>query len=148
MGKANFSDEFKRDAVARITNRGYAVGGLASLAFGSQRLGVSRHAWTRPLSKFVSGDASKDAEIRHLKRELARMTKERNTLKSHRVFRKGWKVRYALIAEHSDRFGVRTMCRCLAVQPSGFYAWQKSPLRHQAREDGPSDRFDPQSLER
>lgn len=27
------------------------------------------------------------------------------------------------------------MCRCLAVQPSGYYAWQKSPLRQRARED-------------
>ncbi|WP_141521638.1 transposase, partial [Novosphingobium sp. PC22D] len=25
MGKANFSDEFKRDAVAQITERGYRV---------------------------------------------------------------------------------------------------------------------------
>ncbi len=25
MGKPNFSDEFKRDAVAQITERGYAV---------------------------------------------------------------------------------------------------------------------------
>lgn len=27
------------------------------------------------------------------------------------------------------------MCRCLAVQPSGFYPWQKSPLSRRARED-------------
>ena len=27
------------------------------------------------------------------------------------------------------------MCRCLCVQPSGFYAWQKSPLNQRARGD-------------
>jgi putative transposase len=27
------------------------------------------------------------------------------------------------------------MCRCLAVQPSGYYAWQKNPLSKRAHED-------------
>ena len=37
-------------------------------------------------------------------------------------------MRYAFIAEHRDRFSMRAMCRCLAVQPSGYYAWQKSQI--------------------
>ena len=78
MGKPNFSDEFKRDAVAQITERGYPVAEV------SQRLGVSQHslyAWKRQLGRQVSSDASKDAEIRQLKRELARVTEERDILK-------------------------------------------------------------------
>ena len=70
MGKANFSDEFKRDAVAQITERGYLVAEV------SQRFGVSQHslyAWKRQLARQVSGDAGQDAEIRQLKRELARV---------------------------------------------------------------------------
>ena len=53
MGKPNFSDEFKRDAVAQITERGYPVAEV------SQRLGVSPHslyAWKRQFAKVVSGD--------------------------------------------------------------------------------------------
>ena len=80
MGKANFSDEFKRDAVAQITERGYPVAEV------SQRLGVSQHSlyvWKRQLAKAVSGDAGKDAEIRQLKRDLARVTEERDILKTY-----------------------------------------------------------------
>jgi transposase len=77
MGKANFSDDFKRHAVAQITERGYPVAEV------SQRLGVSQHslyAWKRKFSQ-PSGSDDKDAEIRRLKRELARVTEERNILK-------------------------------------------------------------------
>ncbi len=78
MGKPNFSDEFKRDAVAQITEHGYPVPEV------SQRLGVSQHSlytWKWQLAKVVSGDAGKDAEIRQLKRELARVTEERDISK-------------------------------------------------------------------
>ena len=48
MGKANFSDDFKRDAVAQITERGYPVAEV------SKRLGVSPHslyAWKRTVPR-------------------------------------------------------------------------------------------------
>ncbi len=83
MGNANFSDEFKRDAVAQITERGYRVAEV------SERLGVSQHSlysWRKQFGKAASGDAAKDAEIRQLKRDLARMTEERDILKNGRGF--------------------------------------------------------------
>ena len=79
MRNPKFSDEFKRDAVAQITERGYPVAEV------SQRLGVSQHslyAWKRQLAKVVPGDTGKDAEIRQLKRELVRVTEERDILKN------------------------------------------------------------------
>lgn len=44
-------------------------------------------------------------------------------------------MKYAFVAEHRPLFAVRTMCRTLRIQPSGFYAWLKSPLSCRARED-------------
>ena len=78
MGKGNFSDEFKRDAVSQIVDRGYPVSEV------SERLGVSQHslyAWKRKFATGAPVSEEKDAEIRRLKRELARVTEERDILK-------------------------------------------------------------------
>lgn len=78
MGTGNFTDAFKRDGVAQITERGYPVSDV------SERLGVSKHslyAWKRKFAKTASGETEKDAEIRLLKRELARVSEERDILK-------------------------------------------------------------------
>ena len=69
MGKANFSEVFKRDAVVQITERGYRVAEV------SERLGVSQHslyAWKRQFMRRPE-EGSKDAEIRQLKRDLVRV---------------------------------------------------------------------------
>ena len=79
MGKAKFNDDFKRDAVHQITERGYPVAEV------SRRLGVSPHslyAWKKKFAKALgSGDDDQAAEIRQLKKELARVTEERDILK-------------------------------------------------------------------
>jgi len=48
MGKFNFSDDFKRDAVAQITERGYPVAEV------SRRLGVSQHSLYEWKKKFLA----------------------------------------------------------------------------------------------
>ena len=78
MSKSNFSEEFKRDAVRQITERGYPVSEV------SQRLGVSQHSLYEWKKKFAASNAkgSNEAEeIRRLKKELARVTEERDILK-------------------------------------------------------------------
>ena len=79
MSRSNFSEDFKRDAVRQITERGYPVAEV------SQRLGVSQHSLYEWKKKFAAsnGKASDDAdEVRRLKKELARVTEERDILKN------------------------------------------------------------------
>ncbi len=85
MGNARFSDDFKRDAVHQITVRGYPVKEV------SQRLGVSTHSlysWVKKYSKSseVTDKDGHSAEIRRLKRELVRVTEERDILKKATVY--------------------------------------------------------------
>lgn len=71
MGTSNYSDEFKRDAVQQIEV--------------ARRLGVSSYSFCKrlklfgePVAKSVGVDH--EAENRRLKRELARVTEERDVL--------------------------------------------------------------------
>jgi len=81
MGKPIFSEDFRRDAVHQITVRGYPVREV------SERLGVSTYSlykWMKQYAQAASkaSDVDHEAENRRLKRELARMTEERDILKN------------------------------------------------------------------
>ena len=77
--------------------------------------------------------SDQDADVRMLKKELARVTEERDILKRvrplsaigprtivERVLRQGCKVRYAFIDAHSSQHSIRVLCKMLKVHPSGF----------------------------
>lgn len=81
MGTSNYSAEFKQDAVHQITVRGYPVREV------SRRLGVSTHSLYKWMKVFGEPASTKtgvdhEAENRRLKRELARVTEERDILKN------------------------------------------------------------------
>jgi transposase len=80
MGTSNYSDEFKQDAVHQITLRGYPVREV------SQRFAVSTHSLYKWLKLFAEPvpkpGVDHEAENRRLKRELARVTEERDILKN------------------------------------------------------------------
>jgi len=79
--RSRYTEEFKRDAVAQVTDRGHSVGDV------SARLGVSTKSlydWIKQFSKPASErseEASQAREIRRLKSEFARVTEERDILK-------------------------------------------------------------------
>jgi transposase len=81
MSGAKFTDEFRRDAVTQVEDRGYPVREVA------ERSGVSTksiYTWqklfSRPAQVIKEVDAQADG-IRRLKRDLARVAEERDILK-------------------------------------------------------------------
>lgn len=81
MSSKRYPEEFKREAVRQVTDRGHSVAQVAS------RLGVTTHslyAWLRkygPQSSEHQAKANDQAEIRRLQNELKRVTEERDILK-------------------------------------------------------------------
>lgn len=76
-GRIRYTEEFKRDAVAQVTERGYSVQDVAS------RLGISTKSlydWIKVFSKSPQ-QSEQDVEIKKLRKELARVTEERDILK-------------------------------------------------------------------
>ncbi len=81
MSNKRYPDEFKIEAVKQVTERGYSVAEVAD------RLGTTTHSIYAWIKKF-GPDANKhqeradeQAEIRRLKKELQRVTEERDILK-------------------------------------------------------------------
>jgi transposase len=81
MKSKRYAEEFKREAVKQITERGYSVADVA------QRLGTTTHSLYAWLKKFdepnpqLSDKDDLSAENARLKSELRRMTEERDILK-------------------------------------------------------------------
>jgi len=80
MGQQRYTEEFRREAVRQVVEKGHAVKEVAG------RLGVSSwslYEWVRKAGPppTASRLANKDDEIRRLRHELKRVTEERNILK-------------------------------------------------------------------
>jgi transposase len=83
--RRKFSSEYKREAVAMLDAPGVTVSQIAAdLGIGANMLG----RWRREVSKpaFVGNGRSRDEEVSQLRRELARVTKERDFLREAAAF--------------------------------------------------------------
>jgi len=86
MKSKRYPEEFKIEAVKQVTDRGHSVAEVAG------RLGVTTHSLYAWIKKFGPDSAehqiksNEQAEIRQLKKELKRVTEERDILKKAAVY--------------------------------------------------------------
>ncbi|MGC3821010.1 IS3 family transposase [Acinetobacter sp. G11] len=134
MSSKRYPEEFKIEAVKQVTEKGYSVAEVAA------RLGTTTHslyAWIKrydPQQPKVTQSADPTAELVKLRKELQRVTEERDILKKGRgVLRKPVQMRYAFIQDNQHIWPVRRLCSTLDVHHSGYYAWLKQPTSKTAR---------------
>lgn len=81
MSGKRYPEEFKREAVKQVTQRGHKISDVA------RRLGTTSKSLTDWIKKYGVSDAEQqetnatDAELKKLKAELKRVTEERDILK-------------------------------------------------------------------
>jgi len=86
--RRKFTSEYKRDAVAMLDVPGVTVSQIAAdLGIGANVLGRWRREWRQhPTQAFIGHGRSRDEEVSQLRRELARVTKERDFLREAAAF--------------------------------------------------------------
>lgn len=86
--RRRFSAEYKREAVAMLEALGVTVSQIAGeLGIGAGMLGRwRRELHQEPAQAFRGQGRLRDEEVLHLKRELARVTKERDCLRDAATF--------------------------------------------------------------
>lgn len=86
--RRRFSVEYKREAVAMLESPGVSVSQIAEeLGIGANVLGRWRRELRRdPEQAFPGHGRPREEELGHLRRELARVTKERDFLREAAAF--------------------------------------------------------------
>ncbi|WP_370646783.1 IS3 family transposase [Marinomonas rhizomae] len=135
MSKTRYPEQFKIEAVKQVTEAGFSVAEVAN------RLGTTTHslyAWIKrygPEAESFAEASAESSEILRLRKELKRVTEERDLLKKRGVLRKPPRLRYAFIRDHCADFSVRRLCNLFDVHPSGYYVWLKEPKSKLAKEN-------------
>nr|WP_148214192.1 IS3 family transposase [Denitrovibrio acetiphilus] len=136
MNGKRYTDEFKIEVVKQITEQGHKVNDVAS------RLDVNPSSIYNWIKKYGSDNSDykiqsdHQSEINRLKKELRRVTEERDILKKGRsVLCQRVPVRYAFIYEHRTDHAVTRLCSVMRVHPSGYYSWVKEPKSRRQKRD-------------
>ncbi|MBF0647188.1 IS3 family transposase, partial [Desulfuromonas acetoxidans] len=133
--RRKFSQEFKRGAVEQACQPNVSCAQVA------RELGINANLlsrWKREAEAegrhaFGGTGNPRDDEVAALKRELARVKKERGFFtRSGNVLCQGVVLKYQAVQRCRNEFPIRLMCRCLKVSHSGYYDWEKrSPSTRQ-----------------
>ncbi|MGY0147476.1 IS3 family transposase [Edwardsiella tarda] len=121
--KRRFTPEFKKEAVALVTEQGYTVArAAASLGISAKTL----HTWVTLARSQGDGVLSDDerAELKRLRKENKELRLEKEILC---LLREAYVVRYQFIRDNATDFSVRLLCRVMRVSASAWYVWCKKP---------------------
>ncbi|WP_440862965.1 IS3 family transposase [Symbiopectobacterium purcellii] len=125
--KRQFTPEFKKEAVALVTEQGYTIArAVASLGISNKTL----HTWVSLAREQSNGVLSDDecAELKRLQKENKELRTEKEIPKKGEcLLRETYVVRDRFILDNATDFSVRTLCRVMRVTASAWYAWRKKP---------------------
>ena len=139
QGRRQFTDEFKREAVALLASSGRPLTQIASGA-GHLALDAAQLARSERRAECGVGVAPQHAGVGPAfrpgpgGRDLPASPRERSAAHGARHFKKSCghllgttEMRFRLIEDQRGVWPVRVMCDALSVSPSGYYAWRSRP---------------------
>src|SRR4029453_15083932 len=132
--RPTYAPEFRAEALKRVRNSSDSVSAIArdlGITVGTLRrwIDASRPAPEAPRTgaERGAGGAPTPRRTRGVEAPAERGARAadgaRHPKKSDGLLRQAERVRFAFIAAEKAGYPIRTLCRCLQLAPSGYYAW-------------------------
>ena len=134
--RRSYTEDFKRDAVALVTEQGYKVTEAArSLGVNANQLQRWKRLFADEAAETQLSEDERE-ELNRLRKEVRQLRMEKEILKkSQPVLCQGNEVKYGFICDQAGRYPVKRLCEMLKVQRSGFYDWRGQPAKVIAPEE-------------
>ncbi|WP_233451373.1 IS3 family transposase [Paraburkholderia caribensis] len=136
MGRREFSQQFKEDAIDLVLRQGYTVT-KAARGLGIGETALRRWIGDRQPQGTVTeppkaGITPAQTRIQELERRVAELERERDILKKfHGLLCQGTGTQYEVIQQAGKVYPVAAVCRAVGVARSSYYAWKASHGRSQ-----------------